>query len=426
MSTGKKHTCPTIFQGDILMDENKMMHEPLYMDQEKFIEELKTSILDAASRCRSCNYCLPSCPLFDSTRGFMSQSPTGLMQSVKYAVRWDMLENEDKEALRDLLYLCTTCNSCVLRCKAKASAVPILDAIQAGRKLLRELMIGPLPAQRKVLKDIFASGNPYGENPESRMNWLGSLPVKRIPRDKANVLLFVGCTTCYDPKLHSMGRNMVRLLQALNVDFGVHSEETCCGDPARRLGDEALFQEIVSQNIDKFVKSGVQTVVTISPHCFNAFTKEYQLLNQNFKIQHYTQYLADLLQNQEHKFQSPSSHIVVYHDPCYLGKHNQIFEPPRRLLQIVEGMKLVEMPMNHEDSLCCGGGGGRMYADVEDKPRLAETRIHQAVETGAGTLATACPWCYTMLTNAVEDMNLEDNIKVKDVAEILFEAINTQ
>ena len=405
-----------------------MMDEPLYMDQDKYIEELKAIILDAASRCRNCNYCSTGCPLSDSTRGFISQSPSGLMQSVKYGIRWDMLENEDKEDLRDLLYLCTTCNSCVLTCKAKATAIPILEIIQAGRNLLRELMIGPLPDQRKVLKDIYLSGNPYGEQPGSRMNWWGNLLVKKLPQDRADVLLFVGCTTCYDSKLFSLGRKMVQLLRVLNVDFGILSEETCCGHPARIIGDEALFQEEAAQNIDKFLKSGVKTIVTISPHCFNTFIKEYSSLNQNFKVQHCTQFLADLLQDQGYKFksQSPVAKTVTYHDPCYLGKHNQIYEEPRQLLGAVEGLKLVEMSQNQENSLCCGGGGGRMYAEVEDNPRLAETRIRQAVEVGADIIATACPWCHTMLRNAVEDLNLEDKIEVKDIAEILFEATGIQ
>jgi Fe-S oxidoreductase len=408
------------------MDQNEMATEPIYMDQDRYIEELKNTILDAASRCRNCNYCSTSCPLSDSTRGFISQSPSGLMQSVKYGIRWDMLENEDRDDLRNLLYLCTTCNSCVLTCKAKATAIPILEIIQAGRNLLRELMIAPLPDQRKVLKDIYINGNPYGEQQGARMNWLGGLPVKRLPADKAEVLLFVGCTTCYDPKLSSLGRKMVRLLTALKVDFGVLGDETCCGHPARVIGDEALFQEEAAQNIDKFIQSGVKTIVTISPHCYNTFIKEYQSLDHDFKVQHYTQFLAELLQNQELKFKIKSSSVttVTYHDPCYLGKHNQIYEQPRQLIRAVEGMNLVEMSRNRENSLCCGGGGGRMYAEVEDKPRLAETRVKQALQTGAGIIATACPWCRTMLGNAVEDMNLEEKIEVKDIAEILFETMN--
>ncbi len=405
------------------METSESMDEPLYMDQDRYIAELKATILDAASRCRNCNYCSIGCPLSDSTRGFISQSPSGLMQSVKYGIRWDMLENEDREDLRNLLYLCTTCNNCVLTCKAKATAIPILEIIQAGRNLLRELMIGPLPEQRKVLKDIYINGNPYGENPATRMDWLGDLAVKRLPQDQAEVLLFVGCTTSYDSKLFSLGRKMVQLLDALKVDFGVLSEETCCGHPARVIGDEALFQEKAAQNVDKFLKSGVKTIVTVSPHCYNTFVKEYPSIGQNIKVQHYTQFLAERIQKYPVKWRIPLPRMVTYHDPCYLGKHHRIYEEPRELLRAVEGIELVEMAQSRENSLCCGGGGGRMYTEVEDNPRLAETRVGQAIETGANLIATACPWCHTMLRNAVEDMNLQEKIEVKDIAEILFEAM---
>jgi Fe-S oxidoreductase len=405
------------------MNHEKAAEELSFMDQEKYMEELKDTILDAARRCRNCNYCIPICPLSESTRGFMSQSPSGILQSVRYAILWNMLETENKDDLRDLLYLCTTCNSCVLRCKAKATAVPILDAIQAGRKLLRELMIGPLPAQRKPLKDIYGSGNPYGGSPQTRLDWLRDLAVKRLPRDTAEVLYFVGCTTAYDYKLHSLARNLVSLLQALEVDFGVLENEECCGEPARRLGDEALFYEMATRNIDHFRKSGIKTIITTSPHCFSTFRNEYPSLGKEYQVLHYTQFLADVLKKNTPRFKDASPRTVTYHDPCYLGKHNQVVEPPREILRMIPGLNLVEMPMTREDSLCCGGGGGRMYAEIEDDPRLSHTRVHQALDMGADILITACPWCHTMLTNAVQDLDLETKIKVMDVADILKESL---
>jgi Fe-S oxidoreductase len=405
------------------MNHEKVTEELSYMDQEKHVLELKEMILDAARRCRNCNYCIPSCPLFISTRGFMSQSPSGIMQAIRYAILWDMFETDNREDLRDLLYLCTTCNSCVLRCKSKATATPILDVIKAGRKLLLEMMIGPLPEQRRPLKDIYGRGNPYGESPQKRLDWLGDIEVKRLPHDTAEVLYFVGCTTAYEYKLHGLGRNLVRLLQALKVDFGVLENEECCGEPARRLGDEALFHEMVSRNVEQFIGSGVTTLITTSPHCFSAFLNEYPFLADKFKIQHYTQFLADHLKKNAPKFKK-TTRTITYHDPCYLGKHNQVFEPPREILQMIPGFNLIEMPMTREDSLCCGGGGGRMYAEVEDEPRLAQMRVRQALEVGAEILVTACPWCHTMLQNAAEDLDLMEKAAVKDIADILCETLD--
>jgi len=401
------------------MGKEKIANGSLYMDQDKFIEDLKNFILDAASKCRNCNYCFTICPLFESTRGFMSQTPSGIMQSIKYAIKWDMLEGNEKEALRDLLYLCTTCNGCVLRCKSKATGTSILDAIEAGRKILREMMIGPLPEQRKVLKDIYERGNPYGERPESRLGWLGDLKVKILPREKAAVLYYVGCTTAYDYNMQKIGRSLVRLLNFLNVDFGVLEGEICCGEPARRMGDEALFQEMVKRNVEQFRNAAIHTIITTSPHCFNAFLNEYPSLKEEFEVLHYTQFLANILRGKNVTFKNEFPLTVTYHDPCYLGKHNEIFDPPRELLQRIPGVRLVEMKMARDESLCCGGGGGRMFAEVEEERKLSEMRVKQALEVGADVLVTACPWCHTMLLNAIQTLNLMRSIKVMDITEIL-------
>ena len=393
------------------------------VDQDKFIENLREIVLDAASRCRNCNYCFTICPIFQSTKELMSQTPSGLLQSMKYAIKWDLFEGEEKETLRDLLYLCTTCNGCVLKCKSKSSGLPVLEAIQAGRKILREMMIGPLPQQRKPLKDIYLYGNPYGEKPDMRLDWLKGLNVKMIPPEKAEVLYYVGCTTAFEPGLQNLGKSLVRLFRYLNVDFGILKEEVCCGEPARRMGDEGLFQEMMGRNLNKFKAYGVKTIVTTSPHCFNTFLNEYSSFQEEFKVQHYTQFLAQAFKAKKPVFKKEVRSVITYHDPCYLGKHNQIFNPPRELLQMIPGAKLVEMKMTKDESLCCGGGGGRMYAEVEEERRLSEIRIQQALDVGANVLATACPWCYKMLQNAVQDLQLADKIKVRDIANILDESL---
>jgi Fe-S oxidoreductase len=403
--------------------ENRVS-DPDLLEVEQFIQELEYVILDAASRCRNCNYCFSICPLFYSTRGFMSQTPSGIMQAINYALKWELIKGENGEVLRDLLYLCTTCNGCVLRCKSKATGTPVLDAIQAGRKILREMMIGPLPQQRKPLKDIYLYGNPYGEKPETRVDWLKGLKVKMIPPERAEVLYYVGCTTAYEPSLHPIGRSLVRLFQYLNIDFGILKEEICCGEPARRMGDEGLFQEMMNRNLDQFKSFGIKTIVTISPHCFNVFSNEYSSIQSEIKIQHYTQFLAEAFKEKRPLFKREVSSVITYHDPCYLGKHNQIFNPPRELLKMIPGVKLVEMKMTREESLCCGGGGGRMFAEVEEERRLSDMRIAQALEAGANIIATACPWCYKMLQTSIQDSNLGDKITVKDVAEILSEELN--
>jgi len=249
------------------------------------------------------------------------------------------------------------------------------------------------------------------------------MEVKRLPGEQAEVLYYVGCTASYEPELHNLARSLVKLFRFLEVDFGVLEEEVCCGDPVRSLGDEFLFQEMIGQNVEKFEASGVKSIVTISPHCFNAFSKKYEGLEEAFQIRHYTEFLASVFEEKKPKFPKELPYTVTYHDPCYLGKHNDIYDAPRELIQAIPGVRLVEMAMSGRDSLCCGGGGGRMYAEVEEERRLADVRLGQALEIGADVVATACPWCHNMLANAVKDLRMEEKIRILDVAELLAEAL---
>ncbi|MCG7854006.1 MAG: (Fe-S)-binding protein [Methanosarcinaceae archaeon] len=394
------------------------------MNEDMEIQKLMETIREVGSRCWNCNFCFSACPNFESTRGFQVQGPSGILQSIYHAIKWeDKVGESDKEALRDIVYACTTCRSCEITCKKVSAGVPILELIETGRKYLLETMVGPLPEQRNALDSIYKYGNPYGESPEKRLSWLGDMEVKRLPGEQEEVLYYVGCTASYEPELHNLARSLVKLFRFLKVDFGVLEGEVCCGDPVRSLGDEFLFQEMIGQNVEKFKASGVKSIVTISPHCFNAFSKKYEGLEEAFQIRHYTEFLASVFEEKKPKFPKELPYTVTYHDPCYLGKHNDIYDAPRELIQAIPGVELKEMAMNRQDSLCCGGGGGRMYAEVEEERRLADVRLGQALEIGADVVATACPWCHTMLANAVKDLRMEEKIRVLDVAELLAEAL---
>lgn len=391
--------------------------------EDQYIEDMKQDILDIVRRCRNCNYCYSDCPLFESTRGFATQGPSGLMTAMYYGIRWDLIKGREGEDLRNLIYACTTCRSCELRCKKSATNTPIVEVIETGRKLLLESMLGPLPEQRMVLESIYKYGNPYGELPEKRLSWLGDLKVKLLPSEEAEVLYYVGCTASYEPKLHNLPRSIAKLLNLLGVDFGILEAEVCCGDPVRSLGDDTLFKEVIAQNLERFEDAGVKVIVTTSPHCFNAFLNKYENIGKEFEVKHYVSFLAKAFEGREDLFKTELPYTVTYHDPCYLGKHNDIYDPPRALLKQIPGIRLVEMEMTRENSLCCGGGGGRMYAEVEEENRLAEIRIKQALDAGADVIATACPWCHTMFDNAIQDLNAEDRIKVRDIAELLEESL---
>jgi len=393
--------------------------------EEQYIEDLKREISEVTRKCRICMSCYADCPLQMSTRGFVTQGPTGIAKALYYGMLWngDMLEGENAQDLREIVYSCTLCGACVARCKKSACGIDVVGIIEKGRQFMIEKMLGPLPQQRLALESIYKYGNPYGESPDKRLSWLKDPDVKRLPDQKAEVLFYVGCTTSYETELHGLAHSLVKLLKFLDVDFGVLASEVCCGDPVRTLGDEFLFEEMKSQNLEKFAASGVKTVVTTSPHCFTTFSQKYGDISDRFEVLHYTEFLVRAFEGKGDRFRKKLNYTVTYHDPCYLGKQNDIYDAPRSLITMIPGVRLVEMKMARANSLCCGGGGGRMYAEVEETQRLAETRVKQAQEVGADVIATACPWCHTMILNGVRDLHVHEKIAVRDVAELLVEAL---
>ena len=390
---------------------------------EEVTKELMDGIEEATRKCWNCNFCISVCPVFSNTGGFYSRGGSGLTQSLYYAVRWGLLDGPEKEELMRNIFRCTTCNACVIRCESLSAGIPLMEIIDRGRKLLVEKSIGPMPEQRKVLESIYMYGNPYTQPAEQRLGWLKDLKVKKLPGEKAEVLFFVGCSTSYEPVLHNVARSLVKLFQFFEVDFGILEEEKCSAETVIRLGDEVLFGELSAQNIEAFKRTGAKTIVTVSPHDFHAFVEDYQNLKDSFEIKHYTEFFANQLNGKKIEFRKKMSSTITYHDPCYLSKHHAILEAPRKILKEIPGANVVEMKLHGLDNLCCGGGGGRMFAEVEEEQRLSDMRVGQALEVGANVIATACPWCHIMLDNAVKDLKVDDKIKVMDVAEILAEAL---
>ncbi|MCD6150728.1 MAG: (Fe-S)-binding protein [Deltaproteobacteria bacterium] len=382
-------------------------------------ELLRTEIIDTVRRCRKCNYCYSACPLFQSTRGFQTSGPSGIIQSLYYGIVWGELEGQEKETLRDILYQCTTCNSCVLTCKDRATGLPIVEVIEKGRKLLVEMMNGPMPSQRKPMEQIYSHGNPYQEAQENRLAWGADLDFKRLPEEKAETLFYVGCTTSYEPELQNVARSLVKIFQHAGVDFGVMAEEKCCGDPVDKMGDMFLYQELVEKNEEDILACGCSQIVTVSPHCFHSFTQSYGRLTAGMEVLHYTMYLERLLADGRLRLQAALPRRITYHDPCYLGKHHDILEEPRNILRQLPQVTLVEMEQHGKDSLCCGGGGGRMFYEVEGNNWLGETRIKQALDVKAEIIVTACPWCHTMLDNAVKNLGVGGQLQVVELAEIV-------
>lgn len=318
----------------------------------------------------------------------------------------------------DFLWLCTTCRACTARCPR---GVDIPTVIRSAREFVTAVGAEP-DALKTVRGHLSTVANPWGGQPEERSKWAEGLNVRPY-EPGMDLLLFVGCTAAYDPRIRTVARALVRILDAAGVSFGIlGNDEACCGDPALRIGDTTLFQSLAERNAATFRDRGVERIVTISPHSFTALKQEYPKLGASFEVEHYTQLLARLADEDRLKLRADGDVHVTYHDPCYLGRYNGVYEEPRKVLESIPGVRLEEMERTRADSLCCGGGGGRIFLETPPGERFSDLRIAQAERAGAQVLASACPYCI---------LNLEDSSKtvaksplvVRDVAEYVAERL---
>lgn len=383
---------------------------------------LRQEILDIVSKCVKCRFCFSRCPVYEVSDGWVTQGGSGITQSLYYGIKFNHIDR----TLRDILMRCTTCRSCEEICDRLMAGVSLVKAITKGRQLLLLQGIDPLREQQRALESLQLFGNPYGKPPSKRTAWARGLDLKRLEEaPRGGCLLYhVGCTASYDDRVQKVARSISGILQAAGVPFGILEQERCSGETALVMGERALFEDLAEQNLQRFGKAGISQILTTSPHDFNCFLKDYPDQVRKIEIMHYIQFFSGLADQGRLVFEREIPRKVTYQDPCYLGKHNQVYEEPRKLLAAVPGLELVEMKRNRQESLCCGGGGGRMWADFDEAARLAEIRVLEALETGADTLATACPFCLVNFEDAVKVLDKEDSIVVRDVSEILFEAMN--
>jgi len=371
-------------------------------------------------RCFNCGYCRFTsdysdfnCPSYKRFR-FDTYSPGGRLWLI-YA--WLKGEIEWSEHLGEILYSCVTCKNCVENCPM-GFADDIVDWIIAARGDMMEKEKGRIPpAVGSFLEDIYRLGNPLKAR-EARGAWANG--VKRYQAGD-EYLFYVGCLGSYDEYGQKMAKSIANLLNKAGVSFGIlGDEEGCCGNEVQALGETTLFQTLAEKNIQKFKELGVKRIVTLSPHAYNTMKNNYPKSETNFELYHYTQLLYDLIQKDKIKF-SQNKAKITYHDPCYLGRHNKIYDIPREILRSIPRIELVEMSRNRENSFCCGGGSGNFVMDLlagsEESP--SRVRVREAYETGAEILAVACPSCMTMLTDAVKVEGLEEKLTVKDISQIV-------
>ncbi len=321
----------------------------------------------------------------------------------------------------EAVWACTTCGACVQECPVD------IEHIDTIVDLRRALVMGEsrFPAEAgAMLRNLESSSNPWGQPQSARADWAEGLGVPLVDGAAPEVLYWVGCAGSFDDRAKQISRAMAQLLTRAGVSFAILGpRELCTGDPARRMGNEFLFQTLAEQNVETLNGAGVRTIVANCPHCFNTLRNEYPAYGGNYEVVHHTQLLARLVGEGRLEPSEEVATLLTYHDPCYLGRHNEIYEPPRRLLDAVPGVRQVEMPRHHERGLCCGAGGSRMWMEERIGKRINAERMDEAASTGAGTVGVACPYCLIMLDDGARARAAGPPLEVLDVAQVIARSL---
>ncbi|MFN2152126.1 MAG: heterodisulfide reductase-related iron-sulfur binding cluster [Anaerolineales bacterium] len=400
------------------------------------ITEFSSQQLLSFDACLRCGRCEEVCPC---TNSGMSYSPRLLITALHGAMLRSLISpsgNGDASedgvvAIPEFvgetynehdLWSCTTCGACLTRCPAFVR--PPEQVVDLRR--YQVLMMGNMPKSvGDTLRNMERQGNPWGMPPENRLNWAEGLDVRELaPGDEADVLLFVGCAAAFDERNKKVVQSFVRLLNKASVDFGVLGfDEACCGETARRMGHEYIFQVMAEQNIEIFNQIHFQRIVTACPHCFNTLKNEYPQMGGDYEVMHYSEMLSELISNGK-LVTSKSANLqmangkLAYHDSCYLGRYNDIYKAPREILDKA-GTNRVELSRKGENSFCCGGGGGMMWMETDPNTRINNRRLQDALDARVDTVATACPYCLTMFDDAIRSKAVAEQIQVRDIVEVL-------
>ncbi|MBT4513450.1 MAG: (Fe-S)-binding protein [Chloroflexi bacterium] len=356
--------------------------------------------------CYQCGTCTGTCP-WNLVKNFT-------VRKIMHKAQLGLIDFGEED-----IWQCATCGACVSRCPR---GVEIIDVMKAFRKIIAEMGVAKVPdSLRMSVKNIASLGNPMAESDDKRGNWMEAAGVKAFTPE-TEYLYFSCCVPAFDGKIRRMANSTAAILNKAGVDFGaLGNAEKCCGESVRKAGSESTFMSLAQSNIEAF--AGAKKVLATSPHCYHTFKNEYPDLGAEFEVTHYTQMLDQLIQDGKLTFSKEVKAKVIYHDPCYLGRHNDEYEAPRRVLQAIPGVELIEFPDNRQSAVCCGGGGGRVWMETPVGERFSELKVEQAVEAGAEVLAVACPYCMLMFDDALLVTGKEDVLKVKDISELVLEAL---
>lgn len=376
---------------------------------QEVIDEIKEAGGEGFRLCFQCGLCDAVCP-WNKVRDF----------SIRKIIReaaFGLSEIEGEEIWR-----CTSCGRCPDQCPRGVKQIDIGVSL---RRVASEYEIFPASVRpaRTARASLISEGNPLQGERKNRADWAKDLSVKTFT-EGMDVLYFPGCYLCYDPRMKKVAVATANILNKAGIDFGIlGTKENCCGESIRKIGSEEVFKTLAKENIKTFIENGVKKIVVSSPHCYHTFTNEYPEFMVNFEIVHISQYLQELIHEGRLELSKEYSKKVTYHDPCYLGRHNGIYDAPRDILNSVHGLDLVEMAESRKYSLCCGGGGGRIWMDTPQSERFSDIRLQQANDVGAEVLVTSCPYCITNFEESKLNLEYEDVLDIKDITEIIQEVL---
>jgi Fe-S oxidoreductase/nitrate reductase gamma subunit len=368
--------------------------------------------------CTQCKRCQDRCPAHNTDKPLSPMKIVNQIGDVAFGKpEANLIEACDKDAI----WSCTTCLACQEICPASIEHVSKI--VDMRRNMV--LMEGEFPGEEVMaaMEQTEVNGNPLGLGYASRGDWAEEMGIKPLAEDPdVDILYFVGCYASFDQRNIKIAKAFIQLCQAAGIKVGIlGKEEKCCGEPMRKMGNEYLYQSLALENVELIKGYGVKKVVTSCPHCFNTLAKDYRELDFDVEVESYTVFLEELLKSGRLKLAAEDM-TCTYHDSCYLGRHNDIYDAPRALIEAAGG-EIVEMDKSQSEAFCCSAGGGRIMAEEKLGDRINIKRVEMAVATGAPTLLSNCPFCLTMFEDGVKGADVEDKLNTKDIAEVLAERL---
>ncbi|OIP36785.1 MAG: hypothetical protein AUK47_14555 [Deltaproteobacteria bacterium CG2_30_63_29] len=413
---------------EAMMDENAEVE--VYIGAKQIKDLTWKQLLDTYA-CTECARCEAYCPAYNTGKAL---NPMMVIHKIKDAIKEQgrtVFLDGKKDAefpnaaggiiTRDELWACTTCGACVAACPV------LIEHVNTIVDLRRYLAFtADVPQElANTYKNMEQAGNPWGMSNSKRADWASDMGIPHIKDLKTppDYLFFVGCAGSFDDRQKKVTRAFAKIMQAANVSFAIlGKEEKCNGDTARRTGNEYLYWTLASEMIEKLNKYNVTKVVTTCPHCYNVIKNEYPQLGGNYEVVHHTNFIKDLMDSGRIGLEGELG-SVTFHDSCYLGRWNGIYDAPREILNALPGTDLREPEANRETSMCCGAGGGRMWMEEDAGKRVNYARTDQLLATEARTVALACPFCMTMIDDGLKHRGADEHVKVKDIAEIVADAM---